>query len=55
MKQDVRITFTVELTRDIELGDALDPDVLSEVAFYQLQDDIDDGGIDPTCVEITYL
>ena len=52
MKQDVLITFTIELTRDTNIGDSLDEDILTDVALDQLIDDRDDGQLN---VQITYF
>ena len=51
MKQDVLITFTIELTRDTDIGDSLDEDILTDVALDQLIDDRDDGQLS---AQITY-
>ena len=55
MKQLTQITFTVELERDTDAGDALDKDILTEVALDQLLDDRDDEEFIDTYVEVTYL
>ena len=52
MKQDVLITFTIELTRDTDIGDSLDEDILVDVALDQLIDDRDDNAIQ---AEVTYI
>ena len=52
MKQDVLITFTIELTRDTDQGDSLDKDILADVALDQL---IDDRDGDNVVYDVTYL
>ena len=55
MKYETTITFTVELTRDTDEGDALDKDILTEVALDQLIDERDDEEFINNYVEVTYL
>ena len=52
MKQDVLITFTIEMTRDTDKGDSLDKDILADVALDQL---IDDRDGDNVVYDVTYL
>ena len=52
MRQDVLITFTIELTRETDIGDSLDEDILADVALDQLIDDRDNGFIN---AQITYI
>ena len=52
MKQDVQITFTIEMTRDTDEGDSLDGDILADVALDQLIDDRDNYTL---IYDVTYL
>ena len=47
------VTFTVALDRDLDLGDSLDPAILTEVALDQLIDDRDEKDFVSSYVVVT--
>ena len=55
MKQLVQITYTVELERDTDAGDALDKDILAEVGLDELNEYRDDESFEEDFVTVTYL
>jgi len=54
MKKLVQITFTVEIERDLDQGDSIDTDILTEVALDQLNNDRDEEDIIEDCVKVVF-